>query len=199
MKKLVSLAQKVIATTAMLACASPVFAQWTLDADGSDVEFISIKNAAVAESHHFGGISGSVAANGEATVQISLDSVETLIPIRNERMREMLFETADFPTLEIETTVDASVLKAAQGGGVVVTELPLAVTMHGQQKTLTAGVILVGTAGDGLLVATASPILVNAADFGLDAGIGLLREVAGLKSISAAVPVTFQLLFAPVN
>ena len=48
-----------------------------------------------------------------------------------------------------------------------------------------------------VLSGLASPILLNAADFGLDKGVSLLQEVAGLKSISTAVPVSFKLLFVP--
>ena len=44
-------------------------------------------------------------------------------------------------------------------------------------------------------VFTARPVLVNAADFGLESGVTALQQVAGLKAISSAVPVTLQLLF----
>ena len=38
-------------------------------------------------------------------------------------------------------------------------------------------------------------MIVSAGDFGLGEGIEVLRDVAGLASISAAVPVTFNLVF----
>ena len=165
--------------------------------DNSTVEFISIKNAAAAERHSFGSLSGSISAAGEVGVGIALDSVETLIPIRNERMREMLFETANFSSASITANVDPAVIKTAASGGVVVTEMPIALSLHGQEKEYAVPVVLVGTAGGGLMVVSSSPILLNAADFGLDKGVSLLREVAGLKSISTAVPVSFKLLFVP--
>jgi hypothetical protein len=51
--------------------------------------------------------------------------------------------------------------------------------------------VLVTRLADGALqVVISDPVLINAADFGLDAGFEMLREVAGLKSISTAVPVS---------
>ncbi|OQX14641.1 MAG: hypothetical protein BWK73_09005 [Thiothrix lacustris] len=44
-------------------------------------------------------------------------------------------------------------------------------------------------------VTTVAPIVLNAADFDLAAGLTALREIAGLTSISNAVPVTFFLSF----
>jgi hypothetical protein len=38
-------------------------------------------------------------------------------------------------------------------------------------------------------------VILNAADFGLAGGVEALREIAGLNSISIAVPVTLNLQF----
>jgi hypothetical protein len=46
-----------------------------------------------------------------------------------------------------------------------------------------------------LLVTSERPLLLNAADVGLADGVERLREIAGLPSISPAVPVSFVLLF----
>jgi hypothetical protein len=192
-----SMLGKTVAVLVLSGLASSVFAQWELMGDNSTVEFISTKNAAVAERHSFGSLSGSIDADGRVAVEIALVSVETLIPIRNERMREILFETANFPTASIAARVDAAVIKTAADGGVVVAEVPITLSLHGQEKDFSAPVVLVGTAGGGLMVVSSSPILLNAADFGLEKGVSLLQEVAGLKSISTAVPVSFKLLFVP--
>jgi hypothetical protein len=44
------------------------------------------------------------------------------------------------------------------------------------------------------MVSTIKPIIVMAESFDLINGVQALREVAGLPSISRAVPVTFQLM-----
>ena len=174
-------------------------AQWQLDGENSRVEFLSTKNAAVTERHSFTGLAGDVSTGGDISVTIELDSVETLIPIRNERMREMLFETVDFPAARVAAKVDPSVLKSAAEGAVVVSSVPVTLSLHGHEQGFEVPVVLAGLAGGGVMAVTSSPILLNAADFDLIAGINALREVAGLDSIVTVVPVTFQLLFYPAS
>lgn len=43
------------------------------------------------------------------------------------------------------------------------------------------------------MVTSAQPVIINATDYGLTDGINKLRDLAGLPSISYAVPVTFTL------
>jgi len=182
------------ATAAALLIAASTVAQadWTLDAGASRLSFISTKNAGKAEVHYFREISGAVTDNGDARVEVPLDSVETAIPIRNERMREFLFETADFPSLTVTASVDPALLgtAGAQSGAV-----PVTVSLHGQAASYEAAVIVARAKDGSLTVATSEPIVVNAADFELGAGIAKLQELAGLDSISTAVPVSARLVF----
>ncbi|MEH6580546.1 MAG: YceI family protein [Halioglobus sp.] len=195
--KYLSIVSNFIAVMVLAGLANSAFAQWALNAESSAVRFITTKNNAIAESHEFGSLSGSISAEGDVQVAIALDSVETLVPIRNQRMRELLFETANFPQAKIVASVDRNVIDVAAKGGVLLTEIPITLSLHGYDKALTVPVLLVGTSGGNLLVQTSRPILVKAADFGLEKGVSLLREAAGLSSISTAVPVSFQLLFVP--
>ena len=132
-------------------------------------------------------------------IGIDLDSVETLIPIRNERMREMLFQTMDFPAANIHSEVDPEMLAVVADGGVVTTDIDVVLSLHGQQATLSVPVLVSGGEGSLLRVISARPVVVNAGDFGLGAGVEALRDVAGLSSISTAVPVTFNLVFVPAG
>ncbi|MEH6589262.1 MAG: YceI family protein [Halioglobus sp.] len=175
-------------------CAN-AFAGWQLDSEASSVQFITIKNTNLAESHSFGEVSGSIDDAGVVTVSLGLDSVETLVPIRNERIREFLFETANFATAEISAAVQSAHINAVVAGDVVKKVIPVTLSLHGESKTIDVSVILIGTENGTLLATTAQPILVNAADFALTDGVEKLRELAGLESISWAVPVSFQLEF----
>jgi len=183
----------------LLLAAGVARAQWELDNGKSAVNFVSIKNDTVAEIHSFTSLVGYIGADGKVQLGIDLDSVETLIPIRNERMRELLFETAKFPAANISAQVDPVTLAVAADGGVVTADLPVTLSLHGAEQTLTLPVVVVGEGGNRLRVLTSRPVVVNAADFGLDSGITALREIAGLKAISVAVPVTLQLVFVPAD
>lgn len=183
----------------LLVPCTAAWADWELDSTGSKIHFVSIKNDSIAEVHSFPSLVGYIGAAGNAEVTIELESVQTLIAIRDERMREMLFETAKFPSATIRAQVDPDVLAVAAEGGVVTAELPVTLSLHGKEQALTIPVVIVGEGDRRLRVFSAQPVLVNAADFGLVEGVAALQKVAGLKSISTAVPVTLQLLFVPAS
>ena len=71
----------------------------------------------------------------------------------------------------------------------------LAYSGDGKQVPLTADVS-VGRMGETtLLIASRKPVILNAASVNMVDGIEALREIAGLPSISKAVPVSFVLTF----
>ncbi|MEQ9396294.1 YceI family protein [Haliea sp.] len=183
----------------LAAAASAQAQQWELDNSRSSLDFLSIKNDAVAESHHFTEMVGFIGSEGKVQIGIDLDSVETLIPIRNERMRELLFRTMDFPAANVHSQVDPAILAVVADGGVVTTDIEVVLSLHGQQATLSVPVLVSGGEGSLLRVISARPVVVNAGSFGLGAGVEALREVAGLNAISTAVPVTFHLIFVPAE
>lgn len=181
-------------TAALAVLAMPAFAAWELDSGRSAVQFLSVKNASVAELHHFKTVAGSIDDAGSATVTIALDSVETLVPIRNERMREMLFETVRFPAAQLTAQVPTD-LGALEAGETRNVDLEVTIDLHGASAPYVTKTRVTRLADGGLQVVLAEPILVKAADFGLDTGIEALREIAGLKTISTAVPVDATLVF----
>jgi len=179
----------------LLAPGAATRADWELDNTKSVINFVSIKNDSVGEVHSFASIVGFIGAAGNVQLTLNLDSVETAIDIRNERMREMLFETTKFPSARLTAQVQPDLLAEAANGGVVTAEVPVTLSLHGVEKTQTVAVVVVGEGKNNLRVFTAHPILISAADFGLGSGISALQQVAGLKAISSTVPVTLQLRF----
>ena len=174
-------------------------AEWELDTTRSKVNFISIKNNQVGEVHSFTSLAGFIGATGKIQLAINLDSVDTLIEVRNERMRELLFETVKFPTAKITAQTDPRLLAEVASGGVLTTDLPITLLLHDKEKILTLPMVIVGEGDGSLRVFGAQPVLINAADFGLEGGVKALREIAGLEAISNSVPVTVQLMFVAVR
>ncbi len=188
--------QKSLLLGAFCLSATPVFADWQLEVDQSQVHFVSIKKSQVGEVHTFKQISGSIDESGQAAITIQLDSVETLVPIRNERMREMLFETAQFPSAQLTAKVDAAVLNGLKPGQVVHQETTIEVGLHGKTATMNADLQITGLENGKFSVVTAKPIVLYVGDFDLTAGVQKLQEVAKLPSISLAVPGTVNLVFS---
>ena len=171
------------------------FADWQVGPD-SRVQFVSIKNNTVGEFSHFEILSGSVTDAGEVEVRVVLDSVETNVGIRNERMKAMLFEVGLYPEAVITTQLDAGSMAVLSGGGL--TNVALQIDLHGQTVTKNAQ-LSVAVSDQGVNATTTQPILLSAADFGLEGGVAALQEVAGLNAISRVIPVTVALQLVPAS
>lgn len=168
---------------------------WSVASDASRVSFVSVKAGEVAEVHHFKSVTGTVAPDGTATVSIPLASVETGIDIRNERMRDMLFQVAQFPTARVSARIDMAALADLPVGQQ--RRLPLAgeLDLHGVKAPFEAEVAVTRAAPDRVLVSSVDPVVIEAELFKLSDGIEALRKIAGLPAITPAAPVTFQLMF----
>jgi hypothetical protein len=182
-------------TVALLTAALPVHAEWTLENSSSQLSFVTIKATDVAEVDTFTELSGSVGIDGHARVVIELASVDTLIPIRDERMREILFQTDVFPTATAEAQLDLNRLQGLARGASTVVSTELLFSIGDADLPITTDLLVARLADDRMLVATLKPIIVNADAVSLAAGVEQLREIAGLPSISKAVPVSFVLQF----
>lgn len=169
-------------------------AHWSLDNDASSLSFVTVKAEHVAEAHTFDTLSGTIGDAGDVEITIELASVNTMIPIRNERMQEMLFETNLFPEATISGSINLDALTNMDAGASVARQIDFELSLHGQSVALAADVQITRT-GEGAIVSTLKPIIVMSDSFALTAGVEKLREVAGLPSISRAVPVSFTVVF----
>ncbi|MEO0680830.1 MAG: YceI family protein [Pseudomonadota bacterium] len=181
----------------LAAVAAPALAGgWAVDSAASAFAFVSVKNGEIAEAHSFGELTGEVHEDGAAEVRLGLGSVETGIEIRNARMREMLFQVADHPLAMIHADIDLAAYDAMAVGERRMEVREIAVAANGEQAFYMAHLAITRIGEDRVAVSSALPILVEASDFGYGAGLEALRAVAGLDSISPAVPVTFDLVLA---
>ena len=178
----------------LLIVSATASAQWTLSNEASTLSFVTVKADHVAEVHTFDELSGAIGEDGSVSVEIALASVNTLVPIRNERMQSMLFETDFFPRATITSQINSDRLANMAPGSSEEMGLDFTLELHDQSQTYNA-TVLVSRQEAGLIATTLKPIVVNAESFDLVAGVEALREVAGLPSISRAVPVSFTVVF----
>ena len=188
---------KTFVTAILIFFSLTVQAQYQLDEGESSLYFVSIKKNKIGEVHSFSQLAGSINDKGFASIRVNLASVKTHIEIRDERMKTMLFETDRFPEAVVTTQIVGIQNGLVAVGERVVKTVELSLNLHGQLKTLQAIVQIVGLSNGALGVSSVKPILLNAADFELGAGIEKLMDVAKLPSISTAVPVSFNLVFKP--
>jgi len=187
------LAQATALVTAVL-LSGAASAHWSLNNDASTLSFVTVKAEHVAEVHTFDTLSGEIADDGSVAITIELASVNTLIPIRNERMQAMLFEIELFPEASISAAIDLDAMAAMDAGASETIQLNFSLSMRETSRSYTAEVMVTRLEG-GLVASTLKPVIVTAEEFDLLTGVEALREVAGLPSISRAVPVSFTVVF----
>lgn len=171
-------------------------AGWQLE-QPSELTFMSFKNTHLAEIHRFNRMQGNIADDGEATLSIDLSSVDTAIAIRDTRMQEMLFETSRFASATLTAKVNTKVLQQAAAGAIQTYDLTGKLNLHGLEADVSVPVLIVPAADGRLVVTSLKPVLVQADQFELTAGIQKLRDIAKLERISEVVPVNFTLIFSP--
>jgi polyisoprenoid-binding protein YceI len=140
-------------------------------------------------------LTGAIGANGVATVTIDLNSVSTGVALRDQRVRDLLFETVSFPTATITVPVPATLLSSLALGQTTQTDVSANVDLHGVTVAVTTRVSVQRLSNSRILVQSMAPVLTRAGDFNLTAGVEALRTIVNLTSISAAVPVDFALVF----
>lgn len=161
---------------------------WRLDSLKSQISFISTKNQTIAESHTMAFQHGEITNLSEVELILNLNSVDTQIEIRDQRLKNLLFETEKYPTAIITSTLPETLTLGKT------TEINLLLNLHGHKKSISARVVAQLVEGE-LVVTNFDPITVHAKTFGLDTGINQLTQVAKLKAISYEVPVDFKLVF----
>ncbi|MBV7568430.1 YceI family protein [Pseudomonas sp. PDM27] len=170
-------------------------ADWYLDGESSRLSFVSTKNANVSEVQRFLVLHGKVDPQGLAQVEVELESINSGVPLRDERMRKELFQVERFPDALITTKIDLRPINDLAPGAQLELRLPLTVDLHGKQHEYNAQLLATRLDDRRFQVVTLEPLVINAEDFDLAPGLETLRKMAGLSAISLSVPVGAVLIF----
>jgi polyisoprenoid-binding protein YceI len=174
------------------------FANWNLNNELSRVNFVSVKKNEIGESHYFKKLNASINDVGQFNLEINLTSVETLIPIRNERMQKFLFNTEVFPKLNLTSDLSKQ-LKSLKKGQSAILKTQADLALNGINKLISLEVLATQQSNGDIVVASFMPVIINPADYNLTTGIDKLQELAKLPSITHSVPVSFVLTLTKAN
>lgn len=175
--------------------ATPALADMALDSARSSVSLVSVKvtgdgSTSASELFRFTSLEGTVDNDGNAQVTIPLESIETGVGIRNERMAEFLFETATYPA----ATITASIPMDSLEEGSRDIELPATLDLHGETSEL-AIPVTINVQGDQVFVNSSEPVLLDTNAHEFSGGLAKLADLAKVFHIPATVPVSFNLAF----
>lgn len=167
---------------------------WMINNSESSLQFITVKKESVAEVQSFTNMTGGVDDLGRVKLVVELASVDTMISLRDERIRNFLFETDLLPELQLEAQIDVAQVNSLQAGQVMPITLETDLQLHGLYKTVNAELLVIKLPNNRVQVTSAKPIIIKGEDFNLDGGIEYLRDLAGLNSIGNSVPVYLNLV-----
>jgi hypothetical protein len=164
---------------------------YRLNLETAVVGVTSTKNDRISERHQIKFKTGTVSSMGQVDLVLDLRTTETNIPIRNERMQQHLF--AQFPLATVFAQLPPDVFAKARAGKAISEPVVVTLVANGVAQTYSMQMVLEQDVMGGLIVSGKTEIDVSL--FGYGAGIEMLRNLAGLLSISTLVPVDFLLAF----
>lgn len=170
-------------------------ANWYLDNESSRLSFITTQNANVSQVHRFLVLHGKVDRKGQAQLRIEMDSVNSAVPLQDERMRDTLFDFKHFPEAQITAQIDLQPINDLAPGAQYELRLPVTVNLRGKQHTYDTELLATRLDDQRFQIVTLEPVLVQAQDFGLQPELEILRKLSGLSTISFSVPVGAVLIF----
>ncbi|MXX98400.1 MAG: YceI family protein, partial [Gammaproteobacteria bacterium] len=119
-----------------------------------------------------------------------LNSLDTNVPIRDERIAEHVFLSKQYPQAIVSATIDGlEQLNYARK------QIEATLAMRGQSHRLQGEVIVKRSNPDTLQIQTVTPILVDANAYGMLDGFAKLKELVGLMQIPTTIPVSLHLVF----
>jgi len=186
---------KAIAAVTLMTSAMGAQAAWELDGTASSFYYVTSKASAISEINSFTGLSGAITDAGAASLAINLGSVETGIDIRDERMRDIVFQVAQYMEATVSVPVDAAALSALATGDSMTGTYTATVSLHGINQDMAADLKVVKLTDDSIQVSTVRPLIVGAGAFGLTEEVEQLRSLVNLTSINPNNVVNFTLVY----
>lgn len=187
------------AVCALLVLASPLaLAEWQLDGDTSRISFVSVKRGKMAEVQRFERLSGQIDDQGAVRVVVPLESIDSGLALRDERMRNTFFEIERFPEAIISSQLDLSRYQDLQVGQSRQETIDFNLDLHGQQRRLKSEVLVIRPSETRIEVTTLEPLVLKLIDFDLEEKLEPLKALANVPSITPEVPVFAVLGFSQV-
>ncbi|NRB41182.1 MAG: YceI family protein [Pseudomonadales bacterium] len=168
---------------------------WQLKPASSQINFQSVKNTHIVESHQFDVFDALIFDDATAAMEIDLSSVNTGIELRDERLQSLLFDITHFSSVKISNKIDLQAIEVMSIGDIKPQTLQTTIELHGVTQYISSQVEVFKLSEDKLIVRSAAPMMIDALAFAFGDGIDALKAIANLASIATTVPVEFTLVF----
>ncbi len=175
-------------------------ADWVLDDRQSSLNWLSSKlvqksHKAVYEHNRFRSFSATVTTAGAIQLDVDLNSVDTGVLIRNERIRKHVFLTDKYPQASLRGKISLTGITALAVGETRIESPKTTLEMRGVSREITLKISITKLANQGFAIQTIEPVFVDGAAFGMSEGFETLRELVNLFNIPTVIPVSFRMVF----
>lgn len=170
-------------------------ADWQLQTDYSRISFVSVKRGDSAEVQRFTGLTGAVDGQGGVRIMVPFSGLDSGLALRDERMRNDLFQVAQFSEAQVASQVDLASWEEMAVGASKVENIEFQISLHGQERRLKAEVLVSRIGEHNMQVSTLEPVLLKAVDFDLLDGLQRLKEISAVPEITPEIPVFAVLTF----
>lgn len=193
--KLMNILKKIAVTFSLLAISTSIFASssYEVDSDHSIVNFSVTKKQYIIEPATFEDVSGTIDKEGNVTINIDMNSVDSSNPIRDDRLIDMFFQAEFFPEAILSAKIKPSILNSKE----TIQKVKVNATLEFFEikKDIVLEALVVKT-GSKVVVSSLKPIIVNAKMFNVPMeNLNALSKVCGGITISDIVPVNFVITF----
>lgn len=162
---------------------------WSVNEDLSSLTYVSTKKEHVSENHVISGISGSVDASGNLSISLDMDTVDSEIEVRDQRMKDWLYKVDSFPAATFSAEIDLDEYSSLEVGESTESFVEGELSLVGITTEIEFDVLVTRTGEDSVIVNTAAPVIVSASNLQINEGVEALKSSVQLSSISDSVPV----------
>ena len=110
-------------------------------------------------------------------------------------MKEHMFQTDQYPQAKATAKLNMTQFDVLAIGNSKTVSLDMTLDLHGVADERELDVLVTRLGANKVRVATKAPLLIDAEDFGMEAGVAKLQELAKLESITPVVSATVSLTF----
>jgi polyisoprenoid-binding protein YceI len=174
---------------------SAAYADWILDAENSNISYGTVKNDMIGENNTFKTISGHLNNDGQIDIEIDLSSIDTLIEIRDGRMRDIVFKVSENATAKLSGEIDLKAHDNQEIGTSRIIETTVSLELVGQKLEHDVKLLVTRLAKNKVMVTPHGVMFIDADDYDLVDAIEILRNLAGLDSIASVISMGFYLTF----
>ena len=174
---------------------SAAYADWILDTENSNISYGTVKNDMIGENNTFKTISGHLNNDGQIDIEIDLSSIDTLIEIRDGRMRDIVFKVSENATAKLSGQMDLKAYDNQEIGTSRIIETTVSLELVGQKLEHDVKLLVTRLAKNKVMVTPHGVMFIDADDYDLVDAIEILRNLAGLDSIASVISMGFYLTF----